>query len=285
MDRWGLWTRASLAAAGVPESTTRDRVRRGSWQRVLPGVVAARPLDGRGRCRAVTLWRPDAVLSHRTAAWLWGLHPEPDVVEATVPRRVSLRSPDWVLLHRRDLRPTDRSTAWGLPAVTIERAVLDCLAVTSGDTADRVVDAALGREVNPWVVAQLLERGGVRWGARAGRRQLITWPGLVDSEPERLLGRALRRGGWDLEPGAAVGPYFADFLHRPTSTVVEVDGREFHSEPAVFVRDRQRQNELQRSGLLVLRYAAASVFDDVDAVAADVIATVRERPRRPWPSL
>jgi very-short-patch-repair endonuclease len=285
VDRWGLWTHAELDAAGVPRSTVRDRVRRGSLVRVLPGVFSAGELDGRGMARAVTLWRPDAVLSHRTALWLWGLHPQPDGVEATVPRRTSVRTPHWVVLHRRDLPADARSTAWGLPVVTIERALLDGLAVVHGLDADLLVDRSLGHELNPHVVVERMERDGKRRGRPAARRQLAQWPGIVDSEPERLLGRALRARGWRLETGARViGGYRVDFLHRPTSTAVEVDGRQFHSDPTTFVRDRWRQNAIQRGGLLVLRYAAASVLADVDGVAEDVLAALGERPRRPWPS-
>lgn len=283
-NSWGLWTHAELDRAGVPRSTVRDRVRQGRWQRVLPGVFAAGELDALGRCRAVSRWRPDAVLSHRSAAALWGLGEHPDQVEATVDPAVRLRTPLWLQLHRRVLDPGAVTTGWGLRLVTPERALIDVLQVERGPAAEARVDAALAGAVGPWSLQRVRERDSGSWGVGATELQLRRWSGPVESEPERLLARALRRRRRTFETGTRVLAYRCDFLHRPSWTVVEVDGREFHVDPAAFVRDRVRQNALQRLGLLVLRYPAVTVLADPTGVAAEICAVVDERGRRhrPW---
>lgn len=284
MGRGGLLTHAELDAAGVPRSTVRDRCHLGAYQRVLPGVFATQPLDHLGLCRAVALWRPDAVISHASAAALWGTGPTPDTVTATVSRAVRLRTPEWLTLHRRTLTAGAVTTGWGLRLVTPERALVDCLVTERGDNADLLVDDVLAGKLNPRMVAQRAEADAGSWGgarhpaaaaalAGAGgvRAGAATWPssasaGSAPGDQSRVLG------------------YRVDFLHRPTSTVVEVDGRAFHSEPAVFVRDRVRQNAVLRAGLMVLRYAAVLVLDDVEAVATEVCTVLDERAdRRAWP--
>lgn len=73
--------------------------------------------------------------------------------------------------------------------------------------------------------------------------------------------------------------YRVNLLARAARVAVEVDGREFHSAPGVFVQDRVRQNALVLDGWVVLRFAAATVLQDPDAVAEQVVAVVRRRRR------
>lgn len=114
-----------LVAAGVGRSTVSARCRRGVWTRLLPGVVATGVVDARVLSQAVLRWQPRAVLSHRTAAWLWDLLEAPEVIEATVPRSANVRAPEWLVLHRRRLDPSSVTRRSGLAVVTRERAVLE----------------------------------------------------------------------------------------------------------------------------------------------------------------
>lgn len=276
----GLLTHTDLDAVGVPRSTVRDRCRRGVYRRVLPGVFALGALDHLALCRAVTLWRADAVVSHASAAALWGMGPPPDRVGATVPARVRLRSPGWLHLHRRDLTDDAVTTGWGMPVVTAERAFLDGM-LTGWPLVQ--VNAALSTVVGAHAVRARTVADAGSWGVGPTRRELRLWAPGWSSEPEHLLGRALRARGRRLQAQAQVLGYRVDLLHRPTRTVVEVDGREFHSAPDVFVRDRVRQNVLLTAGLLVLRHAAARVLGDPDEVADEVCAVLdARRGRIPW---
>ncbi|QSE95819.1 hypothetical protein JWS13_09640 [Rhodococcus pseudokoreensis] len=71
---------------------------------MLPTVYSLVEPDTYDRCAAVPAWRPAAVLSHRTAAWLYGWLPEPTVVEATIPRGLRVTPPDWPIPMRSPTR-------------------------------------------------------------------------------------------------------------------------------------------------------------------------------------
>ena len=75
---------------------------------------------------AVLACGPDAVLSHRAAAYLWGLvdaWEEP--IDVTAPNRRG-RSPEGVAAHRDgSLQPIDKATLYGIPCTSVARTVLD----------------------------------------------------------------------------------------------------------------------------------------------------------------
>jgi very-short-patch-repair endonuclease len=73
--------------------------------------------------------------------------------------------------------------------------------------------------------------------------------------------------------------YYCDFVDERSRTIVEIDGREFHSEPEVFRKDRSRQNRLVLDGWLVLRYAASDVYQHLDEIANETVRVVRTRRR------
>jgi anti-sigma factor ChrR (cupin superfamily) len=74
----GVLSLAQLEALGMTASAVRNRVARGSLHRVHRGVYAVgrRVLPPKGRWMAAVLaCGRGAVLSHRSAAALWGIHP------------------------------------------------------------------------------------------------------------------------------------------------------------------------------------------------------------------
>lgn len=97
------------------------------------------------------------------------------------------------------------------------------------------------------------------------------------SEPERVLDRALIQLGVRLKTNAWVGRYICDFVDELARVIIEVDGREYHSAPEVFSRDRTRQNELQLDGWLVLRFSAVDVMANPEKVARQIAEVVRRR--------
>ncbi|WP_169814284.1 endonuclease domain-containing protein [Nocardia mexicana] len=204
--------------------------------------------------------------------------PEPEIIEATVPRRMHRSTPDWLRLYRRDLPPGAIDESWGLPITSRAVTLLDCVAVLPNLAADQLVDSCLGRTVYPEEVLELVRCGA--HGAPALRRQLREAACRAVSEPERLFARAMARTRIRLEPNHPVGPYVCDFVHERSRTIIEIDGREFHSEHDVFRRDRRRQNWLVLRGWLVLRYAASDVFTDIDRCVDEVVAVIRNRRRK-----
>ncbi|WP_280368198.1 DUF559 domain-containing protein [Nocardia wallacei] len=275
---YGIRTREQLLAAGVAASTIDDRCRRGVYTRVLPRVYCVDRLTTLARCAAVVAWLPTATLSHRTAAWLRQMADEPDVVEATIPRHAHRATPDWLRLYRRDLPSAASDEAWGLPITSRAVTLLDCVAVLPELAAGQLVDKCLGGLVPPEEVLELGRCGA--HGSPVLRRQLREAACKAASEPERLFARAMARTRIKLAPNHPVGPYVCDFVHTRSRTIVEIDGREFHSDHDVFRRDRRRQNWLLLHRWLVLRYAAADVFNDMDHCVDEVVAVIRNRRRK-----
>ncbi|MEV6554624.1 DUF559 domain-containing protein [Nocardia sp. NPDC051756] len=277
MDLYGVRSRAQLIADGVPATTIDDRCRRGTYSRLLPRTYLLGDPTGLARCAAIVTWIPAAVLSHRTAGWLHNMLPEPAVFEATVPTGVHRRCPKWLALYRRDLTGAAVEDMWGLPVTDAARTLIDCISVMSEDDAGRLVDSQVDRSVTASELARQSSMG--TQGAPALRRQLREAALYSASEPERLFARALAKRRLHMLANHPIGPYTCDFVDERSRTVVEVDGREFHSAPGVFRRDRRRQNWLQLRGWLVLRYAAADVYNAIDRCADEVVAVVRDRRR------
>src|SRR5215210_6323095 len=81
--------------------------------------------DGRWMA-AVLACGPDAVLSYRAAAALWGMRGGMRV-EVTMPR--ALRPRRGIEVHRADLPQDERTTHRGIPTTTVPRTLLDLSAV------------------------------------------------------------------------------------------------------------------------------------------------------------
>ncbi|OYD68641.1 DUF559 domain-containing protein [Rhodococcus sp. OK302] len=271
-------TRKQLLDRGLDSSAITRAIRSGKLHRILPSVYSTEEPEYLERCIAVTLWKPDAVLSHTTAAWLWGLlDEEPHLVEATVPASTQARSPSWIRLHRRALASTDLCE--GLPVVSIEQCFIDVATALPLPQLEAFFDAAVSTKV-PWKsIALQCENMKRMHGIPAVRKQLRTCcPGTL-SEPERVVARALSARDFPLELNGRVGKYYGDLMCRRGRVIVEIDGREFHTEPEVFNNDRRRQNVLILDDWLVLRYSAATAMAHLDEVVDEIITVVRKRRR------
>jgi very-short-patch-repair endonuclease len=219
-----------------------------------------------------------AVASHRSAARLWRLLGDEDVVELTVLRPKGPR-PEGAVWHRsRDLVPTHTTARWGVPVTNPMRTLVD-----------------LGAVVQPWVLEDALDRAlfsklvrmsAVEWMlhdvARPGRRGCGVLRRVLD---ERALGAAPPDGL--LEPRMARllrdhGLPPAVFQHIPTPGLkidfaypelllaIEVDGYDPHGTRTAFDADRARQNRLALLGWTVLRFTWPQVVRHPGKVAAEV---------------
>ena len=70
-------------------------------------------------------------------------------------------------------------------------------------------------------------------------------------------------GDWHSQ--VVIAAFIVDFLHAPTSTIVEIDGG-YHLEPAQIVNDAARSRELSRRGYTVVRFSNGEVTNEIDAV-------------------
>ncbi|MRH91053.1 DUF559 domain-containing protein [Nocardia sp. SYP-A9097] len=199
---------------------------------------------------------------------------EPELLEATIPSACYRRTPPWLRLYRRDLRPDWTDAVWDLPATTPARTLLDCLTVMPNHDAERLIDEH-AHAASP----DLLDLCSHLKGSPALRRQLRTAAPDAASEPERLFTRALTSRGLHLLANHPVGPFYGDFVDPHSRTIIEIDGREFHSDPTTFRADRRRQNALVLAGWFVLRYAAADIYSCLDTCADEAARLIRHRRR------
>ena len=245
----GIVTRSQLLDAGFDRNAIAYRVSLGRLVPLHRGVFAVGhlPFSPYARAMAAVLaCGPGAVLSHGSAAALYGLMRWRTPLEITAPGR---RSRPGVLVHRtRTLPDTDRTVHYAIPATTPARTLVD-LATT-------LDPASLTRAVNDLRVSHLMSLDSLR-------DQLARSPGratrafrLRDGAPTRsafedaFLAFAERHGLPRPEPNVRVAGYLADMLWRPQRLIAELDGREFHVD---FEADRERDAELLAIGFRTVR--------------------------------
>lgn len=155
LDQHGLVTVDDARRVGIPSVElaklhARGRIKRKAWGVYQVPYVPETPED---EFHLAVLWtgHPEACLSHETALELWDLSDSmPDRIHLTVPRgvRIRRRSGDNYAVHHQDL--TSGEVGWwrGIPMVTPETAISQCV---SGQVSPAIlrqaIDSALARGI------------------------------------------------------------------------------------------------------------------------------------------
>ncbi|WP_420968378.1 endonuclease domain-containing protein [Bradyrhizobium sp. B120] len=85
---------------------------------------------------------------------------------------------------------------------------------------------------------------------------------------ERILWRALRElptDGTHFRRQAPIGPYVVDFFCPAKRLIIELDGGH-HNDDETAMRDRERQQWLEKEGLRVIRFWNSEITADLNAV-------------------
>ena len=229
---------------------------------------------------------PHAVLSHRSAAAVWGIHLEPRTIDVSLTRGQS-RPRVAIAVHRSALPADDVTRQEGIPCTSLARTLVDLAAVVDRRALDRAIDRA--EELRLFdlrgVRAQLERMRGQRGaGALAATLRAFDGPDRSCSGAERRLLTLLRRACLP-EPEVNVwiplpegGGYRPDLLWRAQRLIVEVDGRTHHARRAAFEHDRRRDRRLARLGYETRRYAAREIADTGHEVTAEITAFLSDRP-------
>src|SRR3954469_24186100 len=134
----GVVARRQLVALGLSARAIEHRLERGRLHLLHRGVYAVghRVLSQRGWWMAAVLAAgPGAVLSHRSAAALWGIRPTARArIEVTTPKR--LHSRPGLHAHCAVLPPDEMTTYQGIPVTTAPRTLLDLAAVIPSNELD-----------------------------------------------------------------------------------------------------------------------------------------------------
>ena len=252
----GVVARRQLVALGVGSRAIDHRLKCGRLHPLHRGVytVGHRMITQRGRWMAAVLASGSgAVLSHRSAAALWGIRPTGRTsVELTTPRRLHTRP--GLHLHRAVLPADEMTVHEGIPTSTPARTLLDLAAVVHGQALERALDEAeILRLTGPQM---LLDRYPRRRGAVRLRFVLLTSRSPTSTRTE-LEDRFLRFVDEHRLPrpetNTIVDVYEVDAVWRDARLIVELDGFATHGTRRAFERDRERDRRLTGAGWRVIR--------------------------------
>ena len=182
----GVVARRQLAALGLGRGAIDARVAIGHLRVLHRGVYAMGhgPLSLRGRWLAAVLACGDqAVLSHHSAACLWGLmRPRRGLVDVTNPQ--NSRGPTGIRLHRSRLTGDERTVEARIPVTSVARTLLDLAEVLDEDGLRRTFEEADR--------LKLLQMPELKWVcSRAGRRKgLVALRRLIADATEPVITRS-----------------------------------------------------------------------------------------------
>jgi very-short-patch-repair endonuclease len=287
----GVIERQQARRAGLRLDVVDGLVRTGRWQQMQRGVYAT--FSGEPS-RDARLWAivlrvgPGAVLSHRTAAALYGLVPDPgDPVHLIVPRDRQPRRIPGVMVHRLDRFRAARHPVLLPPRTWIEDTVLDLVTVAgSPEEAFGWVFRATGQQLTTAgrLRAAAAARPALRWRIPLSQCLNDMADGVSSNLEHRYVLSVERPHGLPsaqrqvriVRDGRA---RYLDNLYRPQLVCVELDGRAAHPAGERW-RDYRRDNAGATDGILTLRYGWSDVTGQPCRVAAQIAAVLA---RRGWP--
>jgi very-short-patch-repair endonuclease len=267
---------------GLTPKAVAHRIRAGRLHPLRRGVYAVgRPEVGRhGRWMAAVLsCGPTALLSHRSAAVLWGLtSPSLEAeIEVVVPR-TAVRRRSGIRVHRRaDLGPEHRREITGIPLTDPISTLVDLASCVVEWRVERAINEAdrldlVDPETLRATVPTLPPRPGM-----ARLRRLLGLEALTDTGLERkFLGLVQAAGLPQPETQVWVNGYRVDFYWPDLELVVEADGWRYHRTAGEQATDHRRDQAHTKDGLTTLRFAESQIRYEPRRVTA-TLSTVAAR--------
>lgn len=274
--------RRQLLDLGLGEDAVDHRLATGRLHPVAHGVYAVghRSLSVKGRWMAGVLSSgPVAVLSHRSAAAIWGIRDSgSELVHVTVPRRSSSRG--WIRRHLSVLPDDEATVRDGIPVTTVPRTVLDLAATTSIDEVEAAIrQVEFLRLCDKLSLPDLIERYPGRRGiarVKAGLIRIEVLPaGRARSPLEAKFLPFLRRHRLPrprLNDWIMIGErrFQVDCHWAGRGQIVELDSWQAHGTRTAHREDRARDRILRVAGYEVTRITWAQLDDEPEAIAADL---------------
>ena len=248
-----------------------------------------RTWHGRALC-AVLAAGPGAVVSHRSAAFLWGLEgfASPGRIDITVPRHRRPAARRGVVVHEsRDLDLADPRLRWNVPVTGPARTFLDVAAVADDElTVLRALDEVRRLRHASWAdvwstLFQHARKGGP--GIAPERAALHTRAGKrgPDTEFARLFLRMIDAAGLpeprsEVDVTVAGHRYRIDCAYPEGRVAIELDGQD-HDEPVQIEADARRDAHLGSVGWIALRFTWRRFSREPDGVLAEVRTALADR--------
>jgi very-short-patch-repair endonuclease len=257
----GVISRAQLHKAGLSDNQIGRRVASGTFVRLHAGVFAitGSPDSFERRLIAALLAvGPEAVASHRAAAFLYRFDGVRARVEISLPHRKRPRLRG-VVIHRVTSLPREHTDQRGaIRLTTVARTICDVAAIYPGKGLESLLDEALAR--------RLVTRGEIL-ATMGGMPSNFEGAGmlraLLDDRPEgrarvespleqelQELLRSARITGWI--PQHSVAGCRVDVAFPDASLAVQVDSFRHHSSRSDWARDHRRHAALVQAGWRVL---------------------------------
>jgi hypothetical protein len=266
----GVVSRRQLLEIGFDRGGIERRLAAGRLHRLYRGVYAVGhtilPREGRNLA-AVLACGAGAVLSHRSAAALWGIRPSAAArFDVTVPHTSGVRSTSAIVVHR-PRRPVDRTTHDGIPITTPGQTLADLAIALPRRALEKAAEQAEALRLDVKVPAG---HPGAKRLAEATAHDLgtTTRSPLEDAFLELCDAYGIPRPLVNVQ----VEGYEVDFCWPEQRLIVETDGHEHHGTRAAFERDRARDARLTALGWRVMRFTARQVRRESGSVAVVVRA-------------
>jgi very-short-patch-repair endonuclease len=275
--QYGVISRAQLIGLGLGPHGISERIRTGRLHRLHRGVFAVGQRSLRLEAHwlaAVLACGPGAVLSHVSAAALWGLRQSASATaHVTIPSSNGRRRRAGIRVHRSSrLAPDELTITERIPVTTVARTLLDLADVLPRQAVKRAIDEAEYRQLFDLTALTAAvqnnpgRRGALVLNLTSGPQERTRSP-LEDSFLDLIERHRLPRpltGIW-------IAGYEVDFAWPDHKLIVETDGGAAHLRRSAFESDRLRDRRTLRAGFNTIRLTDESM-DDEAAVVADLRA-------------
>ena len=269
-----------LVQAGLGRGAIEHRVETGMMQRRHRGVYILGPapptLMARARAAAMACGA-GAVVSHRSAAEMFGLLPETGApLDVTVVGRNPGVEPG-IRLHRPTALARHEVTKMrGIPMTTVARTIADLAATEPRNEVEHAFQEALYRKiVTDRAVAAIIGREPRRRGAPL-IRAVLDDPRMTRSEKERALLRLIEQAQLPRPlTNVNVHGYLADAYWPGEGLIVEFDGWDAHGHRLAFESNRKRDQVLLAHGIRSMRVTGRHLKDEPLGLTARIAQALR----------
>lgn len=276
------FARAEGLKAGIGERVLDGKRFHRLFRSVRLGVGTA--VDEAMMARAALVLAPEAVVSHSTAARIWGgVVPDDPDVHLTVRTRRDRPRHAGIQAHHTSMGPASRRRA-GILLTTPERTLVDLArrlslidlvvladslikaAVTTPERLVAECDAWRGPGARRARAAARLARRGVESPQETRLRLLLVLAGL----PEPKINPVVK-----VPKGAAT--YRLDLAYEAEKVGVEYEGRQHAEDPVQWRRDMRRREDFDRLGWRLVLVESEGIFRTPGETIERVTLALRER--------
>ena len=270
--------RSQLLELGLESRSIEHRLAKGRLHPLWRGVYAVgRPeVSQHGRWMAATLaCGPAALLSHCSAAALWGIAPKLRKGPIEVTAEVHRRRPGVRVHRRRDLGTEHRREVAGIPVTDPISTLVDFASCAANWRVERAINEADRLDL---VDPEALRRAVAGLGPRPGMgrmRKLLGLDALTDTGLERSFLAIVRTARLPLpETQVHLNGYRVDFYWPSLGLVVETDGWRHHRTSGEQSTDRRRDQAHTTSGLTTVRFGEDQVRHEPAYVGRTLAAVI-----------